>query len=310
MTISRELYVKLSRRLSEYIVGHEEDILLLLVAFLSRGHVIVEGLPGTGKTLMMKLFAKSLGLEFKRIQMSPDMLPTDIIGAKILDPKTSELRLVLGPVYTNILLVDEINRASPKTQSALLEAMQEGYINIEGEEIKLPYPFMVIATLNPYEREGIFPLPLASTDRFMFSLVFGFLEREQELEILRRDNMRGGEEPVIEAVVGREEVLAAIDEVKRIRVEDPIMEYIVDIIRATRNSKGIVLGASIRAGIHLLRAAKALAAINDREYVIPDDVKYLAPKIIVHRLIFNEDYSRDTKEKMVRTIIEGVKPPW
>ncbi len=310
MTVSEKLYEKLNSNLRNHIIGHEEDILLLLVALLSRGHVIVEGLPGTGKTLMIKLFAMSLGLNFKRIQMSPDMLPTDIIGAKILDPKTGELRLILGPIHTNIFLVDEINRASPKTQSALLEAMQEGYVNIEGEEIKLPYPFMVIATLNPYEREGIFPLPLASTDRFMFSLVFGFLDRSRELEILRRDHIRGGEDPVIEPITSREEVLAAINEVKHIRVEESIMEYIVDLIRATRTTKGIALGASIRAGIHLLRASKALAAINGRDYVIPDDVKYLAPKILVHRLVFNEEYSRDTREKLVKTIIESVKPPW
>ncbi len=310
MTKSRELYNKLINRLQEFIVGHANDILMITIALLSRGHVIVEGLPGTGKTLMVKLFATSLGLGFKRVQMSPDVLPSDIIGAKILDPKTGELRLILGPIHTNIFLVDEINRASPKTQSALLEAMQEGYVNIEGEEIKLPYPFMVIATLNPYEREGIFPLPLASNDRFMFSLVFGFLDRDRELEILRKDHIRGGEDPIIEPITNKEEILAAINEVKHVRVEESIMEYIVDLIRATRTTKGIILGASIRAGIHLLRASKALAAINGRDYVIPDDVKYLAPKILVHRLVFDKEYSRDTKEKLVKTIIEGVKPPW
>lgn len=310
MTTSRRLYDKLVNRLQEFIIGHANDILLITIALLSRGHVIIEGLPGTGKTLMIKLFAASLGLDFKRIQMSPDMLPTDIIGAKILDPKTGELRLVLGPIHTNIFLVDEINRASPKTQSALLEAMQEGYVNIEGEEIRLPYPFMVIATLNPYEREGIFPLPLASTDRFMFSLAFRFPDRDQELEILRRDHMRGGEDPVIEPIVSEEEVLAAIDEVKRVRVEEPLIEYIVDLIRATRTAKGVTLGASTRAGIHLLRASKALAAVNGRNYVIPDDIKHLAPKVLVHRLVFNEEYPRNTKEELVRTIIESVKPPW
>ncbi len=310
MTMSNLLYEKLSKSLSQHIVGHEEDILLLLIALLSRGHVIVEGLPGTGKTLMIKLFAMSLGLGFKRIQMSPDMLPTDIIGAKILDPKTGELRLVLGPIHTNVLLVDEINRASPKTQSALLEAMQEGYVNIEGEEIKLPYPFMVIATLNPYEREGIFPLPLASTDRFMFSLEFSFLSRDKEIEILRRDHERGGEEPVLEPVTNRDEVLSAISEVKGIRVEEPLIEYIVDIIRATRQARGVVLGASIRAGIHLLRAAKALASVRGRDYIIPDDIKYLAPKILVHRLVFGEEQLRREKERLVRAIVESIKPPW
>ncbi len=310
MTISSTLYEKLNKSLSQHIVGHEEDILLLLVALLSKGHVIVEGLPGTGKTLMIKLFAMSLGLGFKRIQMSPDMLPTDIIGAKILDPKTGELRLVLGPIHTNVLLVDEINRASPKTQSALLEAMQEGYVNIEGEEIKLPYPFMVIATLNPYEREGIFPLPLASTDRFMFSLEFPFLSRDKEIEILRRDHERGGEEPFLEPVTSRDEVLSAINEVKRVRVEEPLIEYIVDIIRATRQAKGVVLGASIRAGIHLLRATKALAAIRGRDYVIPDDIKYLAPRILVHRLVFGEERSRKEKERLVKAVVESIKPPW
>lgn len=309
MTKAEVLKLKLVNTLNKYIVGYEWELELLLVGLLSRGHVLIEGLPGTGKTLITKLFAQSLGLEFKRIQMTPDMLPSDIVGARIVDPKTGELRLILGPIHANIVLIDELNRASPKTQSALLEAMQEGYVSIEGEEIKLPEPFMVIATLNPYEREGIFPLPIASLDRFTLSLEFNYLDRNGEIEVLRRDHKLRGVEPSIKPIVNTSEVLEAIDEASRIHVDEKIMSYIVEIVRATRSVEGVVLGASTRAAVHLLRACKAYASINGRNYVIPDDVKKLAVPVLSHRIV-TEEQSYSVKKRVVELVISKIPPPW
>ncbi len=309
MTKAEALKLKLIDTLSRYIVGYEWELELLLVGLLSRGHVLIEGLPGTGKTLITKLFAQSLGLEFKRIQMTPDMLPSDIVGARIVDPKTGELRLILGPIHANIVLIDELNRASPKTQSALLEAMQEGYVSIEGEEIKLPEPFMVIATLNPYEREGIFPLPIASLDRFTLSLEFDYLDRNGEIEVLRRDHKLRGVEPSIKPIANTSEVLEAIDEASRIHVDEKIMSYIVEIVRATRSVEGVVLGASTRAAVHLLRACKAYASISGRDYVIPDDVKKLAIPVLSHRII-TEEQSYSAKKRVIELVVSRIPPPW
>lgn len=309
MTKAEALKLKLIDTLSRYIVGYEWELELLLVGLLSRGHVLIEGLPGTGKTLITKLFAQSLGLEFKRIQMTPDMLPSDIVGARIVDPKTGELRLILGPIHANIVLIDELNRASPKTQSALLEAMQEGYVSIEGEEIKLPEPFMVIATLNPYEREGIFPLPIASLDRFTLSLEFDYLDRNGEIEVLRRDHKLRGVEPSIKPIANTSEVLEAIDEASRIHVDEKIMSYIVEIVRATRSVEGVILGASTRAAVHLLRACKAYASINGRDYVIPDDVKKLAIPVLSHRII-TEEQSYSAKKRVIELVVSRIPPPW
>ena len=309
MTKAEALKLKLIDTLSRYIVGYEWGLELLLVGLLSRGHVLIEGLPGTGKTLITKLFAQSLGLEFKRIQMTPDMLPSDIVGARIVDPKTGELRLILGPIHANIVLIDELNRASPKTQSALLEAMQEGYVSIEGEEIKLPEPFMVIATLNPYEREGIFPLPIASLDRFTLSLEFDYLDRNGEIEVLRRDHKLRGVEPSIKPIANTSEVLEAIDEASRIHVDEKIMSYIVEIVRATRSVEGVVLGASTRAAVHLLRACKAYASISGRDYVIPDDVKKLAIPVLSHRII-TEEQSYSAKKRVIELVVSRIPPPW
>ncbi len=302
-----ELRDKVVGMVRKYIVGYDREVELMLVALLSGGHVLVEGPPGTGKTLTAKLFAQSLGLEFKRIQMSPDMLPGDIVGAKIVDPKTGELRTVLGPIHSNIVLVDELNRASPKTQSALLEAMQEGVVNIEGEEIELPKPFMVIATINPYEREGIFPLPIASLDRFMVSVEFNYLDHDGELEVLRRHRSLGIIEPRAEPVTSPREIVNAIEEVSRVHVDDNILEYILEITRATRNFKGVVIGASTRAAVHLLRASRAYAAIHGRSYVTPDDVKTIAIPVLAHRIITLENID---KRKLVESIVSQVKPPW
>lgn len=309
MTKAEALKLKLIDMLSRYIVGYEWELELLLVGLLSRGHVLIEGLPGTGKTLITKLFAQSLGLEFKRIQMTPDMLPSDIVGARIVDPKTGELRLILGPIHANIVLIDELNRASPKTQSALLEAMQEGYVSIEGEEIKLPEPFMVIATLNPYEREGIFPLPIASLDRFTLSLEFDYLDRNGEIEVLRRDHKLRGIEPSIKPIANTSEVLEAIDEANSIHVDEKIMSYIVEIVRATRSVEGVILGASTRAAVHLLRACKAYASINGRNYVIPDDVKKLAIPVLSHRII-TEEQSYSAKKRVIELVVSRIPPPW
>ncbi len=305
----RELRDKVVSVVGEYIVGYDREIELMLVALLSGGHVLVEGPPGTGKTLTAKLFAQALGLEFKRIQMAPDMLPGDIIGAKIVDPKTGELRTVLGPIYSNIVLVDELNRASPKTQSALLEAMQEGIVNIEGEEIELPKPFMVIATINPYEREGVFPLPVASLDRFMVSIEFNYLDYNLELKVLSKHDKLGLREPRVKPVTSRNELLQAMEEVSKVYVDEKIKKYILDIVRATRSIKGVVVGASTRAAVHMLRAAKAYAAINDRDYVVPDDVKAITVPLLSHRIIVSGEVNV-SKRELVESVLKQIPIPW
>lgn len=319
MTISNDIYRKINSVLSQYVIGRSEEIELMLVTLLSRGHMLIEGPPGTAKTLMAKLFAEALSLKFKRIQMTPDMIPSDIIGAKIVDPKTGELRVVLGPIFANIVLIDEINRASPKTQSALLEAMQEREITIEGDTFTLPEPFMIIATQNPWETEGVYPLPETQIDRFSLALNLNYPDKDVEEQILVKDHELKGIEPHINPIISKDELLSAISESSEIYVDDKIVRYIVEIIRETRKLPEVFMGASPRTSVILLRTAKALAAIRDRDYVIPDDVKYLAPYVLWHRLMIspkitgylapNEKYSK-ILEIVEDKVLKKVSIPW
>ncbi|RLG75428.1 MAG: magnesium chelatase [Thermoprotei archaeon] len=291
----------------------------MTVTLLSRGHMLIEGPPGTAKTLMAKLFAEALGLKFKRIQMTPDMIPSDIIGAKIVDPKTGELRTILGPIFANIVLIDEINRASPKTQSALLEAMQERCVTIEGDTYNLPEPFMIIATQNPWETEGVFPLPETQIDRFSLAISLDYPSLDVELTIVTKDHELKGLEPRLNPVVSKDELIRAINEASEVHIERKIMKYIVEIVQKTREIPEIILGVSPRTSVILLRTVKALAAIRGRKYVIPDDVKYLAPYILWHRIRLNPRIAgygtpRENYAKIINIIneeiLKKVKVPW
>ncbi len=319
MTITHKIFEAVVSEIAKYIVGREKIVELLLATLLSKTHMLIEGPPGTAKTLTAKLFAQTLGLSFKRIQMTPDMVPADIIGAKIIDPKTGELRTILGPVFANVVLADEVNRASPRTQSALLEAMQEKQVTIEGETHKLPKPFTVIATQNPWETTGTFPLPETQLDRFGVAVTVDYPSFDEEIEIIMKDHELKAEEPVANRVVSGYELSQAFEEVAKVHVERKILEYIVSIVNATRQLDEVVIGASPRASIMMLRYAKAIAALRNRDYVIPDDVKYVVPYVLWHRIILKpsiyETYSPNDIFKIKGKLIENkvlskVEAPW
>jgi len=296
---------------SGLLIEKEYEIKLIASAILARGHVLLEGVPGVAKTSMAKALAKILGLDFKRIQMTPDLLPMDIIGFVVYDQKTGELRFRKGPIFTNILLADEINRASPRTQSALLEAMQERQVTVEGVTYRLEEPFIVLATQNPVEMEGVFPLPEAQLDRFLVKIVTSYPSTKGFKEMLRRiDEIERGIEE-LKPLVSREEILKAVEEAKNVRVDDSILDYIAAIVEETRKHPAVRLGGSPRAGIALLRLSKAWAILDGRSYVVPDDVKAVAAPVLIHRVILKPEYEIEgyTAMRIVEEILKKVPVP-
>jgi MoxR-like ATPase len=267
------------------VIGKTDLIEDLLVALLSEGHFLLEGVPGVAKTTVGKTFAHALGLDFKRIQGSPDILPGDIVGTHVLDPKTGSFRLEKGPIFSNILLVDEINRNTPKTNSAVLEAMQERQVTIEGETQQLPYPFMVIATQSPIDFHGVFPIPEVLVDRFLLSVRVDYPSAEEEAEIT--DRIYSIEAGGTKQVITSEQIAYLARLTRDVYVAPQVRSYIVDIIHRTREMDGISLGASPRASIALSKASRARALIEERMYVLPDDVKYLAPRVLRHRIVLS-----------------------
>jgi MoxR-like ATPase len=268
----------------QVIVGKGREIHLVLVALLCRGHVLVEDVPGVGKTVLAKAIARSVGCTFKRIQFTPDLLPSDVTGVSVFNQQTADFEYRPGPVVAQIVLADEINRATPKTQSALLEAMEEAQITVDGITHKLPKPFVVLATENPIEYEGTFPLPEAQLDRFLVRLSLGYPGRSSEISILDRQQYAHPLES-LEQVVAVEELLAAQDEVKQVYVDGLLKEYIVDLVEATRRHEDIYLGASPRGSLALYNASRAWAALQGRDFVSPDDIKDLAEPALAHRVI-------------------------
>ena len=282
----RDVAARLRESVQRVIVGKDEAIDLALVALLCRGHVLLEDVPGIGKTTMAKSLAESLACDFKRIQFTPDLMPGDVLGVNILNMQTGEFDFRPGPIFTQILLADEINRATPRTQTALLEAMQERQSTIDGETRKLPEPFIVLATLNPIELEGTFPLPEAQLDRFMLRVSLGYPTRSEESDILLRFSDPAGE-PSIDPVMTAEELIQAQKLVLAVRMEDTLRTYLLEVIDATRNMEDIQLGASPRASLALYRASQAWAAIQGRAYVVPDDIKRMVSPVLAHRLILS-----------------------
>jgi MoxR-like ATPase len=290
---TQQLAETLRNEAQKVLVGQEETFDLLLIALLSGGHVLLEGAPGTAKTLMAKTLAELIHAEFKRVQFTPDLMPSDVIGTQVFELGSGQFRLRRGPIFTQILLGDEINRAPAKTQSALLEAMEERQVTIEGERLTLPEPFFVIATQNPIEYEGTYPLPEAQLDRFLFKLLVTYPPTDVELEVLRRYHhgfdARRLEAAGLRQVITPADLAACRAEIAGIQVEDGILSYIGAIVAASRHSPDLVLGASTRAAIALLLTAKAYAAMQGRPYVSPDDVKMLARPVMRHRILLRPE---------------------
>ncbi|WP_461863082.1 AAA family ATPase [Thermococcus sp.] len=294
------------------IVGKREVLKLLLTTILADGHILIEDLPGLAKTLMAKSFASALGVRFRRVQFTPDLLPSDILGVSVFNQKTLEFEFKKGPVFTNILLADEINRAPPKTQSALLEAMQERQVTVEGKTYVLERPFIVIATQNPIEQEGTYPLPEAQLDRFLIRLRVGYPAKDEEIEILKRRIARKREEVDISRITTPEQVVEMQRAIEDVYVSDAVLEYITDIVTATReNKREIDVGASPRGSLALLKLSRAYAALEGRDYVIPDDVKAVAVPALSHRLILKRElwYTKVSQENVMQRLLEKVPVP-
>ncbi|ANX02211.1 magnesium chelatase [Thermoclostridium stercorarium subsp. leptospartum DSM 9219] len=283
----KEKYDGLMNELRKVIVGQDEFLEHLAVALFTGGHVLIEGVPGIGKTLAARALARTLKSDFSRIQFTPDLLPSDVTGTKVFDVKNSAFYVKKGPVFTNILLADEINRATPKTQSALLECMEEGNVTIDGETYELPKPFMVLATMNPLEFEGTYPLPEAQLDRFLMKLKVRHLPPEQEEVLLKKVNESGGtiSADAVSAVIDPDEWAQIVQEINRVFVNENIIRYITSLIYVTRTSHAVLLGASSRASIALLKCAKTVAAISGRDFVIPEDVTEMVKPVLRHRII-------------------------
>ncbi len=275
---------RLRTNIERVIVGKGPVIELALTALLCNGHVLLEDVPGSGKTTLAKAIAGSLGCSFKRIQFTPDLMPSDIVGLNYFNQKASDFELRPGPIFAQVVLADEVNRATPRTQAALLEAMQENQVTIEGSTMPLPLPFLVLATQNPIELEGTFPLPEAQLDRFLLRLRIGYPSAQEEVELVERFNT-GDPLAELNPVLDPEELQQMQRAVPDVQMETSVLEYLTGIVRATREHTGLELGASPRATLALHRAAQALAAQRGREYVTPDDIKYLAPCVLGHRLI-------------------------
>lgn len=304
-----EKIAKILRNTEKVIIGKENVTKLMLAAMLADGHVLLEDVPGTGKTRLAKALAVSLGVEFGRIQFTPDMLPADITGLHIYNRQSNEFELKKGPVFTNILLADEINRATPRTQAGLLECMEERQVTIDGTTELLEAPFFVVATENPIETAGTFPLPEAQTDRFLMKLSMGLPGREEEIRIL--DTYRNGDPLTgLQAVVTKEELLKMKEEVERVYVHPVVEGYMVDLAAATRDSRKTVMGVSPRGTLAMMRGARAWAWMQDRNYVIPDDVKEIAVAVWAHRLVlsYGQNRYRDAV-KLIGEICDSVAVP-
>ncbi len=310
MPVSFDLCKKIEENVSRVIVGKERSIELLLVALLADGHVLIEDIPGLGKTLIAKSLARSIGASFKRVQFTPDLLPGDITGFNVYNQQAGDFTFQPGPVMTHVLLADEINRTIPRTQSSLLESMEERQVTVDGKTYGLPHPFFVMATQNPIELEGTFPLPEAQLDRFLLRIRLGYPGQQDEIAILDRFREK---DPLreLEAVATPEQIAGLQEARKRIRVSQPVKEYITTIVNATRESSAFRLGASPRGSLSLMRASQALAALRGRDYVLPDDVKSLAVTVLAHRLILKEEerLRGEIQEPLLEEILRCIPVP-
>lgn len=304
---------KLKSQLGKVIVGQENFVELLIVGLLANGHVLIEGVPGVAKTVTAKLFAKSIKTDFSRIQFTPDLMPSDVLGTSIFNVKTSEFEFKKGPIFSNVVLIDEINRAPAKTQSALFEVMEERQVTIDGNLYPMQPPFMVLATQNPIEQEGTYALPEAQLDRFLFKIKVDYPKLEEEIEILTGHHLRKGNLPEAEIspVLDPDEIAKLRSQIHEIVIEDKLMNYIAELVMKTRNHSHLYLGASPRASIAIMNASKAYAAINGRDFVIPEDIKNVLKPVLSHRLILSPDREMEgmKAEDVVDMITQSVEIP-
>jgi MoxR-like ATPase len=305
--LSKQVVAEIERA----VVGKRDLLEMIMAAMLAGGHVLLEDFPGLGKTLIARSFATVLGLDFRRIQFTPDLLPGDITGGYIFNRNRNEFELRKGPVFANIILADEINRASPKTQSALLEAMQEGQVTLEGETMLLPEPFLVLATQNPIEYEGTFPLPEAQLDRFIVKLTVGYPNVDEEREILRRRRERRQDEAILSKVTEASQLIEMHQVVEAVHVHKDLEEYIARLVHETRQDRRVAVGASPRGSLAFLKMARARAALQGREYVKPDDIKHFAVPVLAHRLILQPEYwmAQKISEDVIKSAFAKVPVP-
>jgi MoxR-like ATPase len=315
-TATSQVVAQLQRSIARAIYGKEEAIQLSLITLLARGHLLIEDVPGVGKTTLAQALAKSFHCTFQRIQFTSDLLPSDVLGVSVYNPETREFEFRSGPIFANVVLADEINRTTPRTQSALLEAMNEAQVSIDGKTMALPQPFLVIATQNPVEHHGTYPLPESQLDRFLMRIKMGYPSPETEREILRKRVGIRGENPLdaLEPVADVSEVLAMQDEVAHIKVDSSLHDYALEIVNRTRNSDLLALGVSPRGTLMLQRAAQARAFLDGRDYCLPDDFKKLAVPVFSHRVVASSRHASlqkksETTESVLRDIVESVPVP-
>jgi MoxR-like ATPase len=309
--VSESVLQQIRANVESAVLGKEETVRIAVVALVAGGHVLLEDAPGLGKTSLARALAKTLGCRFTRLQFTPDLLPSDILGANVYKPNTGDFEFHPGPVFTNVLLADEINRTTPRTQSALLEAMSEQQVTIEGDTLTLPNPFVVIATQNPFEFEGTYPLPENQLDRFMVCLEVGYPDRETERNVFQK-HRNGEPTDDLQAVADIEQVIALQNQVNDVRVDDSVSDYMLDIVEATRDHPELSLGVSTRGALTLYRAAQAMAMVEGRDFVIPDDVKQLCLPVLAHRIVCRgavRDGHRRRAGQILNSIMDSLTVP-
>ncbi len=303
---------RLLQSISQVLIGKQDQVKSVLIGVLARGHVLIEDIPGVGKTLLALAAARSVGVRFRRIQFTSDTLPSDVIGVNVYNPRTSDFEFKEGPIFTEVLLADEINRTSPRTQSALLEAMAEGKVSVDGTTYSLAKPFFVIATMNPVERFGSFDLPESQLDRFLISVSLGYPDRDYEREIYAKD-VEYVQAEQLEPVTNVETIRRLQELVREVRVESSVMEYLLDLVRATRENSAIRLGISSRGGLHLKHAMQALALIEGRDYVIPGDLRRVFLPVTLHRVMLAagslDGRARERKQEILTHVLQSVEGP-
>ncbi len=313
LTVLRNAVINIKHEISKVIVGQEKVVDLIIASVLADGHILLEGVPGVAKTLTAKLLSKIIAINFSRIQFTPDLMPSDVLGTSIFNLKTSEFEFKKGPIFSNLILIDEINRAPAKTQAALFEVMEERQITIDGHTYPMPPPFLVIATQNPIEQEGTYRLPEAQLDRFLFKIEIDYPKLEEEVQILVKATQRGNAHQLqeVQAVISGEEIEAYRLIIKKIHVENNLLTYIATIVGATRNSHSLYLGASPRASLAILNASKSYAAMQGRDFITPDDIKYVAFPVLRHRVMLTPEKEMEgiNVEEVINQIVQSVEVP-